>query len=71
MFLKIGPSSGFPGGATVKNVPADTGVQCLSWEDPLEWKMATHTSILTWKISWTEESSGLQSMKLQGFDMAK
>ena len=33
--------------------------------------MATHSSILTWKISWTEESSGLQSMKLQGLDMAK
>ena len=65
MFLKIGPSSGFPGGATVKNVPADTGVQCLSWEDPLEWKMATHSSILTWKISWTDEPGGPQSMGSQ------
>ena len=50
---------------TVKNVPADTGVQCLSWEDPLEWKMATHSSILTWKMPWTEEPGGLQSLGWQ------
>ena len=37
-------------------------VQSLSWEDPLEKEMATHSSILAWKISWTEESGGLQSM---------
>ena len=40
-------------------------LQFLSWEDPLEQKMATHSSILAWKISWTEEPSGLQSMGLQ------
>ena len=40
-------------------------VQSLAWEDPLEKKMATHSSILTWKIPWTEESGKLQSMGLQ------
>ena len=37
-------------------------VQLLGLEDPLEKKMATHSSILVWKIPWTEEPSGLQSM---------
>ena len=41
-------------------------VQFLGWEDPLEEEMATHSSILAWKISWTEERGGLQSMGLQG-----
>ena len=40
-------------------------VQCLSGEDPWEEEMATHSSILAWRISWTEEPSGLQSMGLQ------
>ena len=40
-------------------------VQSLSWEDTLEKEMATHTSILAWKIPWTEEPSGLQSMGSQ------
>ena len=39
----------------------ETRVQSLAWEDPLEEGMATHSSILTWKIPWTEEPSGLQS----------
>ena len=39
--------------------------QSLGWEDPLEEEMATHSSILAWKIPWTEEPSGLQSMDLQ------
>ena len=43
----------------------ETWVQSLGWEDPLEKEMATHSSILTWKIPWTEESGGLQSMGLQ------
>ena len=48
----------------VKNLPAmqETQVQSLGWEDSLEKEMATHTSILAWKIPWTEEPSGLQSM---------
>ena len=51
----------------VKNLPAvqETQVQSLGWEDPLEKEMATHSSILAWKISWTEEPGGLQSMGSQ------
>ena len=37
-------------------------VQSLGQEDPLEWKMATHSSILAWEIPWTEEPGGLQPM---------
>ena len=37
-------------------------IQCLGWEDPLEESMATHSSILAWRISWTGEAGGLQSM---------
>ena len=40
-------------------------VQSLGWEDPREKEMAIHSSILAWKISWTEEPSGLQSMRSQ------
>ena len=40
-------------------------VRSLGWEDPLEKKMATHSSILAWEIPWTDESGGLQSMGLQ------
>ena len=48
---------------SVKNLPVvqETWVQSLGWEDPLEKEMATHFSILAWKISWTEEPGGLQS----------
>ena len=51
----------------VENMPAMQGtwVQSLSWEDPLEKGMATHSSILAWRIPWTEEPSGLQSMESQ------
>ena len=51
----------------VKNLPAmwKTRVQPLGWEDPLEEGMATHSSILAWRIPWIEESGGLQSMGLQ------
>ena len=47
----------------VKNPPAvwETWVQSLGWEDPLEESMATHSSILAWRIPWTEEPGGLQS----------
>ena len=50
----------------VKNLPAmqETQVQYLDQEDPLEKGMATHSSILAWKILWTEEPGGLQSMEL-------
>ena len=61
---------GFPGGSVVKNPPAKQGMQktqfqSLSQEDPLEEEMATHSSILTWKIPWTEEPGRIQSMGLQ------
>ena len=47
----------------VKNLPAmqETQVWSLGWEDPLEKGMATHSSILSWRIPWTEEPGGLQS----------
>ena len=52
---------------TVKSLPTvwETRVQSLGWEDPLEKEMATHSNILAWKIPWTEEPGGLQSMGLQ------
>ena len=52
---------------TVKNLPAmqETQVQSLGWEDPLEKGMATHSSILAWRILWIEECGGLQSMGSQ------
>ena len=40
-------------------------VQYLGWEDPLGEEMATHSSVLAWRISWMEEPGGLQSMELQ------
>ena len=51
----------------IKNFLAvqETQVQSLGWEDPVEKEMATHSSILAWKISWTEEPGGLQSMGSQ------
>ena len=57
------------GGSVVKNLPAmqETWVQSLSWEDPLEKDMATRSSILAWKIPWTEEPGGLQFMGWQRF----
>ena len=47
----------------VKNLPAvqETWVQSLGWDDPLEKGMAIHSSILAWRIPWTEERGGLQS----------
>ena len=51
---------GFPGGS-IKNPPAmqEIQVRSLGQEDPLEEGMATHSSILTWRIAWTEEPGGL------------
>ena len=43
----------------------ETGVQSLGQKDPLEKEMATHSSILTWRIPWTEQPVGLQFMGLQ------
>ena len=57
---------GFPA-QTVKTLLAmqETWVQSLGWEDPLEKKMETHSSILAWRIPWTEEPGWLQCMGLQ------
>ena len=53
----------FPGSADVKTLPAmqETWIQSLGWEDPLEKEMATHSSILAWRIPRTVEAGGLQS----------
>ena len=45
----------------------ETQVRSLGWEDPLEEEMATHSSTLAWRIPWTEEPGGLQSMGSQRF----
>ena len=52
---------------SVNNLPAmqETGVRFLGGDDPLEKEMATHSSIPSWKIPWTEEPDGLQSMGSQ------
>ena len=52
---------------TIKRPPIvqETQVQSLSQEDPLEKEMATHSNTLAWKIPWTEECGGLQSMGSQ------
>ena len=57
-------------GSAVKKSPAmqatwETQGQSLGWEDPLEKKIATHSSILVWKTPWTEECGGLQSIGSQ------
>ena len=51
----------------VKHLPTmrETRVQSLGWEDLLEKEMATHSSLLAWRIPWTEEPGGLQSVELQ------
>ena len=43
----------------------ETLVQFQGWKDPLEKGTATHSSVLAWRIPWTEEPGGLQSMRLQ------
>ena len=57
----------------VKNLLAmqETWVRFLGWEDPLEKEMATHPSILAWKILWTEEPGGYSSWGCTGSDMTE
>jgi len=60
----------------IKNPPANArdikdAVQSLGWENPLEEGMETHSSILAWRIPWTEESGGLQSIGSQELDMTE
>ena len=56
------------GAQTVKNLPAmwETQVRSLGWEDLREEEIATHSSIIAWKIPWTEESGGPQSTQSVG-----
>ena len=59
---------GFPCGSEVKNPlamqePQETQFPFLGWEDPLEEGMVTHSNVLAWRISWTGERGGLQSMR--------
>ena len=71
MNLKVSTATatmGFPGGLEVKNLPAthkmqETQVWSLGWEDPLEQGIVTHSSILAWRIPWTEEPGEIQSME--------
>ena len=63
---------GFPGGSMIKNPPAmqetqEIWVPSLGWEDALEEELATYSSILAWRVTWTEEPGGLQSIGLQRF----
>ena len=55
---------GFPGGSDGKESVCNAGdlVRSLGWEDPLEKELATHSSILAWRILWTEKPGRLQSM---------
>ena len=67
---------GVPQVAQVVPPPANAGAvggadSILGWEDPLEEEMATHSSILAWKIIWTEDPGGLQSMKFQSWIQLK
>ena len=57
----------------IKHLPAmlEAWVLSLDWEDPLEKEMATHSGILAWEISWTQEPGGLQSMDSQESDMTE
>ena len=60
-------SEGLPGGSVINNLPlnAETRVRSLVREDPLEKKIATHLSILAWRISWAEEPGRVQAMASQ------
>ena len=62
-FLRL--KGGFPGGSDGKNLPTmqETRVQYLGQEDLLEKRMANHSSILAWRIPWTEDPGGLQSLE--------
>ena len=63
----------FPVAQTVKNPPAvqETRVWSLGWEDPLEKGMAVHSSILAWRISWTEEPGRLSPQSHKELGMTK
>ena len=64
-------AQGFPGGSVVKNPPAmqETGVRSLDREDSLENEIATHSSILAWRISWTRRLVGYSPWGHKELDM--
>ena len=66
----VSPSNSYIGALTLQNQSAkqEPWVRFLRQEDPLEKEMAIHSSILAWKIPWTEEPGGLQSMGSQESD---
>ena len=63
LLIKSNTVMGFPGGSNSKEsvCNVETWVQSLGWEDPLEEEMAIHSSILAWRIPWTEEPGRLQT----------
>ena len=63
----LGSSSKLPVAKRLKRLPGmqETQVRSLGWEDPLEKEMATHSSILAWRVPWKEEPGRLQSMGSQ------
>ena len=65
--MSLRKNEGFPGGSVIKNPTAmqEMQVPSLDQEDPLEEGMATHFGILAWRIPWTEEPGGLQSIGSQ------
>ena len=64
---ELASTQGFAGGSVVNNQPAvwETQVRSLGQDDPLEEGMATHSSLLAWRIPWTEEPGGLRSIGSQ------
>ena len=62
---RLGFSSGLDDKESVHSVANPGSIRCLGWEDPLEKGLATHSTILAWRIPWTEEPGGLQSMGSQ------
>ena len=64
---------GFPVAQMVKNLPAmwEIWVRSLDWDDPLEKGMATHSSILAWRIPWTEEPAGYSPWGPKELDMTE
>ena len=63
---------GFPDGSVGKESAWNASIRFLGWEDPLQEEMATQSSIIFWKIPWTEEPGELQSKESQrvGYDWA-
>ena len=67
ILIALPVKEGFPSDSVVRNSSAmqEMWVRSLGWEDPLKEDMATHSSILAWRIPWTDEPGGLQSTRMQ------